>query len=146
MRKFVLLLFVVLVCPAVAADHIDSLPPVTPDTNKLFSEVPLNSRTDLKLLESEAAPALETVSVSRPENGDVFGAVPRRKVGFACVAVSVRSGAAAAGAADASRNAVVTATRLRIQSPPTQLTEGKVTRVSYVGRLRQWFIRLSSAF
>ena len=65
MRKFVLLLFVVLVCPAVAADHVDSLP--RPDANKPFSEVQLNSRTAVKFLESEAASALETAEGGRQQ-------------------------------------------------------------------------------
>ena len=46
-----------------------------------------------------SAPALRTVSVSRPEYGVVFGAAARRNVDGACAADSVNSGAAAAGAA-----------------------------------------------
>ena len=61
-----------------------------------------------------SAPALRTVSVSRPEYGVVFGAVARRNVAGACAADSVNSGAAAAGAAPANSTPAAASTDLPI--------------------------------
>ena len=61
-----------------------------------------------------SAPALRTVSVSRPEYGVVFGAAARRNVDGACAADSVNSGAAAAGAAPANSTPAAASTDLPI--------------------------------
>jgi hypothetical protein len=57
-----------------------------------------------------SAPTLPTVSESVPGYTVVFGACPRRNVARACDAVSVRSGAAAAGAAPSRKSAAPSST------------------------------------